>query len=110
MYNFEDGNSFAICTADGDQVAPHISRSVVWQDNRNGNWDIYGQFIDGDTVTGKFTGSDFAIADSASLHSYNVDLAFDEDTAKFLVVWHDDVGSGSKHINGQFVNTASAPS
>jgi len=33
---------FPVCTAVGDQTRPDISGNiVVWQDGRNGNWDIY---------------------------------------------------------------------
>jgi beta propeller repeat protein len=37
-------NSFPICTASGTQGEPAIDGDiVVWQDNRNGNYDIYGK-------------------------------------------------------------------
>lgn len=42
-YNRKTQQVFAICTADGDQSNPAISGDiVVWQDDRSGNWDIYG--------------------------------------------------------------------
>lgn len=35
-----------LCTAAGDQVNPRISGNiVVWQDNRNGDWDVYGAVL-----------------------------------------------------------------
>ncbi|MHB0915900.1 MAG: hypothetical protein ACYC5A_09775 [Thermoleophilia bacterium] len=35
-----------LCTAAGDQVNPRISGNVVvWQDNRSGDWDVYGAVL-----------------------------------------------------------------
>lgn len=84
---------------------------AVWRDYRNSNWDIYGQFIDGDNVSGLLYSSEFAIADSASEHSVHPALVFDETTARFLVIWSGLTGyPGGNLISGQFVNSASSPS
>ncbi|MEK6536159.1 MAG: hypothetical protein AABZ63_01590, partial [Actinomycetota bacterium] len=35
-----------VCTAPGDQINPVIKGdTVVWQDNRNGNWDVYAAVL-----------------------------------------------------------------
>jgi beta propeller repeat protein len=35
-----------VCTAPGDQISPVIKgNTVVWQDNRNGNWDVYAAVL-----------------------------------------------------------------
>ena len=37
----------ALITSAGDQMYPATDgRTVVWQDNRNGNWDIYAYSLD----------------------------------------------------------------
>jgi len=50
------GSNFGICTAAGNQTAPHVNYistikrySVLWADDRNGgDWDIYSQGVNGD--------------------------------------------------------------
>ena len=45
-YDLSTGTEFTICDAAGAQINPAISDGVVvWQDDRNGNWDIYGARI-----------------------------------------------------------------
>jgi beta propeller repeat protein len=44
------GAEFPICTHAGDQQWPAVSGNiVVWEDNRNGNWDIYGYDLSNQT-------------------------------------------------------------
>ncbi len=51
-YDMTTGKTLAICTNAAEQVAPRISGDwVVWQDDRSGNWDIYGATIDPTTDT-----------------------------------------------------------
>jgi len=45
------GNGVRVCEAPQDQIHPEICRIdsnfiIVWQDERNGNWDIYAQSLD----------------------------------------------------------------
>ncbi len=44
------GPAFPVCTGAGTEGSPAVSgTTVVWDDNRNGNWDIYGR----DVATGR---------------------------------------------------------
>ena len=46
------GQELVVCNDTAQQAAPRISGDrVVWQDKRNGNWDIYGATIDAATDT-----------------------------------------------------------
>jgi beta propeller repeat protein len=45
-YDLTTHTEFPICIADGLQISPSISgNTVVWMDDRNGDWDIYGATI-----------------------------------------------------------------
>ena len=47
LKNLDTGSEIPLCLAAGDQVNPHISGNlVVWQDNRAGDWDIYGAVME----------------------------------------------------------------
>ena len=51
-YDLSSGKEFTICDDAGAQLHPAVSDGVVvWQDDRNGNWDIYGATIDCSTDT-----------------------------------------------------------
>jgi beta propeller repeat protein len=51
-YDTVSGQEFTVCDATGAQLHPAVSNGVVvWQDDRAGNWDIYGATIDGTTDT-----------------------------------------------------------
>ena len=51
-YDTATGQEFTVCDATGAQLHPAVSDGVVvWQDDRSGNWDIYGATIDGTTDT-----------------------------------------------------------
>ncbi len=51
-YDLSTGKEFTVCDDAGAQLHPAVSDGVVvWQDDRNGNWDIYGATIDCATDT-----------------------------------------------------------
>lgn len=48
LIDLATGIETPLCTAAGDQVNPRISGDVVvWQDNRGGDWDVYGAVLGG---------------------------------------------------------------
>ncbi|MHC4432636.1 MAG: hypothetical protein ACYTBS_12425, partial [Planctomycetota bacterium] len=50
-YNLTTRRQFGITGDAGDQINPAISgNTVVWQDNRDGNWQIYAVVLDGPKV------------------------------------------------------------
>jgi beta propeller repeat protein len=66
---------FPVCTDANEQRAPAVSGNiVVWQDTRNGNWDIYGYDIS--------TQTEFQITDNAADQEY-------PDISGYTVVWED---------------------
>jgi hypothetical protein len=60
---------------------------VVWEDNRNGNGDIYGQVI---STTGTLVGGNFYIVEQAGQQRYP-DLAYNSQDNLYLVVWQDNI-------------------
>ena len=76
---------FPICTESGDQESPAIwGKTVVWMDDRNENWDIYGHNL--------ITKTTFPIC------TYNYDQKYPAIWGK-IVVWQDD-RSGNCDIYG----------
>jgi hypothetical protein len=58
---------------------------VVWEDDRNGNWDIYGQWL---THTGEPVGSNFPISNTDA-DQQSPDLVYNSQDNLYLVVWQD---------------------
>jgi PKD repeat protein len=58
---------------------------VVWQDNRNGTWDIYGASV---SASGAIAGSDFAVT-QAEGDQFSPSLAYSGPSQSFLIVWED---------------------
>jgi hypothetical protein len=78
---------------------------VVWQDERNGNDDIYGQifFVSGDTLM--TLGANFLINDDAGTNvQYSSSCAIDK-AGNFVVVWQD-YRDGNSNIYGQRFNAS----
>jgi hypothetical protein len=71
---------------------------VVWQDERAGNWDIWGQRVD---LDGTFLGGSFAICSNVS-DQLLPDVAYNLNTNQYLVVWED--RRTDADIYGQRVN------
>jgi hypothetical protein len=100
-----EGSKIAISAPLGDQTRPVVAYNsqereflVVWQDQRAGNWDIYGQLV-------RWGGLQFV--DSFSICSDPADqslpdVAYNPDTNQYLVVWQDP-RDGNPDIYGQRV-------
>jgi len=73
---------------------------VVWEDNRNGNTDIYGQFVKSD---GTLKGENFPIC-TVSGDQYWPHLDFDPFNNRFLIVFEDWRNASNGDIRGIFVN------
>jgi len=101
---------FAVCTASDDQISPAISGDkVVWQDDRNGNWDIYGCDLSvladqGGSIAHSAGGlgcdesPEFAVC-TASGNQTNPTISCD------LVAWQDERDGSSSHIYGYDLDT-----
>jgi len=91
--NVLDGAGFAVCTAAGWQTQPQIAANgtnylVVWNDDRNSNYDIYGTRVSpGGSV---LDGSGFVVCNDASTQAYP---AIASDGAEFFVAWSDSRGA-----------------
>lgn len=86
-----DTGGIAISTAAGDQLVPSIATDgtvslVVWQDRRNGDFDIFGSIVD--NASGA-VGANFPICTVAGDQG-RPNVAFDAKTGQFLVVWSDE--------------------
>lgn len=90
---------------DVDQIYPDIEFDgekylVVWDDDRNGNRDIYGQFV---SVSGELMGDDLVICNQVS-DQLLVQLAFGG--LNYYACWADErLSSNDKSIYGQLIGT-----
>lgn len=107
------GSSFAVAAASSNQYDPVVAYHpasqiylVAWWDNRNGNYDIYGQII---STTGVLSGSNFAISNPSGTGNHQeypeVVALPGGSPGQFLLVWQDK-RSGDWDIYGQRVSSA----
>jgi len=96
------GNEIVLASADKESPWPRVAYNaddeeylVVWQDDRNGNWDIYGQRV---SITGTLVGGNLAVTTAAGDQT-RPRLDWDGRSGRYLVVWEAD-GDG---IEGQQV-------
>ncbi|MDY6874869.1 MAG: hypothetical protein SWK90_01510 [Chloroflexota bacterium] len=105
--------AFAICDDAADQTTPNVEFNsnssvyeylVVWGDERDSNWDIYGQRIDED---GNPQGGEIVISAAAD-DQYSPDVAYNERVNQWLVAWHDyrNQGASGADIYAQRVRGA----
>jgi len=95
-----DTSGIAICAVPGDQRDPAIAFGlanyyVVWEDMRNGSWDIYGTRMSREGTVQDPAGKPVSIADN---YQYFPQLAFDG--TNYLVAWNDDRGGSTLDIYG----------
>ena len=88
------GAAFVVCVAAADQTTPDLEFNsnsgvyeylVVWGDERDGHWDIYGQRIDED---GNPQGDEIVICNAAD-DQYSPDVAYNARVNQWLVAWPD---------------------
>ena len=105
------GEPIAVCTDAADQYYASVAYSsidnqylVVWNDYRNGNWDIYGQIVEAD---GSLAGSDFAVNSDPGTQDLG-DVVHNADPASndYLVVWYD---MAQTAVEGQLLDEAGSP-
>jgi YD repeat-containing protein len=85
----------------GTEEETHL---VVWTDGRNGNDDIYGQFVAGG---GALVGPAFAIANDQEDYESTPAVAYDAADDEYLVVWaHWDSKTEEADVYGQRVDGA----
>ncbi|RLC83703.1 MAG: hypothetical protein DRJ03_16350, partial [Chloroflexi bacterium] len=84
------GSELVLSPADNEGRWPRVAYNakdgeylVVWQDYRDGNWNIYGQRV---TAGGVLTGSNFAISSLAGDETYP-SITWDERSGRYLVGW-----------------------
>jgi hypothetical protein len=105
-----DAGGIAISTATGDQLVPAVATNgtvslVVWEDRRNGNFDIFGAIVN--NATGAVTVPNIAICTVAGDQGRPA-VAFDAASGQFLVVWGDDRIATDANIFGARVTAAGA--
>jgi hypothetical protein len=98
------GELFYVSDTGGTQSYPSVAYSligdcylVVWEDNRNGNDDIYGQLVDAD---GTLIGDNLAIY-TGNGNQEHPDV--DSDGTNFLVAWHGNYQDDSTEVFGRVV-------
>lgn len=80
-------------TDDSNQTRPFIASDgktnfvAVWQDRRNGNWDIYGQLYDANGIA---QGYNFKVTDDVNDRDQLSPAIAMDDGGNFVVVWRDD--------------------
>ena len=102
--------AFVICDATADQVKPNLEFNsnsdvyeylVVWGDERDDHWDIYGRRIDED---GAPQGDEIVVC-NASDDQYGPDVTYNVRVNQWLVSWYDyrDQNASGADIYGQRV-------
>jgi hypothetical protein len=90
------GENFPISRGADSQINPSLAYNkedsgnkmlVVWSDMRNGDYDVYGQWVDPD-LTGYLEGANYAISTASDNQSSPV-VAYETVNNKFLVAWSD---------------------
>ncbi|MBI5193676.1 MAG: hypothetical protein HZA08_09585 [Nitrospirae bacterium] len=101
------GSEIPISTSVGNQQRPEIKAYgsdffVVWEDDRNGNLDVYGRFV---TSAGALSGTEFPIASSVNNEDSPM-IGFDG--TRFFVVWRDNNSGIQTDIYGQRLSVTGA--
>ncbi len=100
-----DSEAIAISTADGHQARPAIAFDgthylVVWMDERDGSFDIYGTRVD---PSGEVVDTDGFVIEAAPERQSDPDIVFGD--SQYLVVWTDRRRGDGGDIYGKRVDT-----
>lgn len=104
-----DAAGVVVSSATGDQLVPDIANNgtsslVVWQDRRNGNFDIYGAIID---ANGVVTTNNIAICTAAGDQTRPT-VGWDSTNSQWMVVWADGRVAANVDIYGARLSSAGA--
>ncbi|MEZ4362730.1 MAG: hypothetical protein R3B48_21235 [Kofleriaceae bacterium] len=104
-----DAAGFPISTAAADQAGAKVATNgttslVVWQDRRNGNFDIYAALLNANGTVGV---GDVQICGAAG-DQVRPAVAYDTVTGVYLVAWADPTGGNGTDIRGARVSAAGA--
>ncbi|MBL7064942.1 MAG: hypothetical protein ISS49_12160 [Anaerolineae bacterium] len=109
------GDSFAICIAEGDQLRPAVAYApdanifvVAWQDNRMGNVDLYARLVPVADGSAPALAKEFVVS-SVSSDQLIPSVACETEGPHCLVVWMDNRNNSFFYtdIMGRLVNAAS---
>jgi len=101
----------AQCTAGNDQLVPMIASDgaggviVTWEDQRNGNFDIYAQRVNAAGVP-QWTANGVALC--TALNNQSAPTIVSDGSGGAIVTWHD-YRNGSADIYAQRVNATGVP-
>jgi hypothetical protein len=103
-----DSAGIAVTTAAGDQLVPDVASGggvslAVWQDRRNGEFDIYGALL---SQSGVVTVADITISTAVDEQN-QPSVTYDGVSNQFVVVWSDS-RSGAADIYGTRISVAGA--
>jgi hypothetical protein len=109
-YGMPGMENFPVSNAPGDQTSPDIVRGgfgwmlAVFEDNRNGEGDIYGQIIQADgTPYSSAVGANVPVSDKPGNQS-QPSVIWDEVMLNYLVAFTHEADPGVYDVWGQFVN------
>ena len=103
-----EANGIAICTVSGDQKVPSIISDklggaiIVWEDNRNGYYDIYAQRID---VSGIIQWENNGISICGKIGNQTRPVITSDSRGNAIIAWQDG-RNGEVDIYAQRVNTS----
>jgi uncharacterized protein YjdB len=103
-----DASGIAISSGANDQLVPAVASNgsvalVVWQDLRNGNFDIYGALVNS---SGAIVANDIAVSVGTGAQDAPA-VTWDPTSSQFIVIWQDN-RSGTFEIMGARVDATGA--
>jgi hypothetical protein len=111
-----DTGGIAVCTREGDQVAPELDSMhptgyllhqalVVWEDHFSSHAAVRGTRMSGSTVLdGPPSAGGLVIRESPTASAFHPDVAADVSSSRYLVVYGHEVDIGGSSIRAAFVD------